>query len=351
MKKLILIIVFIVTGFCLNAQSHHDKQKVNTFTNPVLPSGADPWVIYHHGYYYYMQTMGNHLELWKTKDMAALRDADKKTIWLPPASGPYSKQIWAPEIHFINGKWYVYFAADDGRNESHRIYIIENSSPDPMSGDWIFKGEITDSSNKWAIDPSVFEYKEQWYMIWSGWQDDVNGQQNIYIAKMKNPLTIEGERVEISYPKYRWEKHGDLKNDRIKHLSVNEGPEILKHNGEVFLVYSASACWTDYYALGMLKLVNESNLLNIHSWKKYHKPVFKQSPENSVYATGHNGFFKSPDGKQDWIIYHANEKPGEGCGNKRSPRMQPFTWNKNGTPDFGIPVKTTERLKVPSGTW
>lgn len=350
MKKIILVIVLILTGFSVNAQNHHDKQKVHTFTNPLLPSGADPWVIYHHGYYYYMQTMGDRLELWKTKDMAALRDAEKKTIWLPPPSGPYSKQIWAPEIHLINGKWYIYFAADDGNNATHRIYVIENKSKDPMKGHWTFKGKITDPSDKWAIDASVFEYEKQWYIIWSGWQDDMNGQQNIYMAKMKNPWTIEGNRAMISYPEYSWELHGDLKNDPVKHVSVNEGPEILKHDGDVFLIYSASGCWTDYYALGMLKLINKNNLVTPNSWEKYPEPVFKQSPANSVYATGHNGFFKSPDGTQNWIIYHANGKPGEGCGNKRSPRMQPFTWNKNGTPDFGVPVKTDSLMEVPSGT-
>lgn len=352
--KILLIIsafTFVLFSSC-SGQKQEDKaiKETKTFTNPILPSGADPWAIYHDGYYYYMQTMGNRLVIWKTKDLAELSSAKKKTIWRAVPHTNYSHGIWAPELHFINDKWYVYFAADNGANKTHRIYVLENNSADPLHGEWEFKGKIAAPSDKWAIDGSVFGYKNKWYMIWSGWEGDKNGQQNIYIAQMKDPWTIEGKRVKISSPTYAWETHGDLPGQVPPHVYVNEGPEILKHNGDVFLVYSASGCWTDFYALGMLKLINKKDILNPDSWKKYSKPVFKQAPENNVYAPGHNSFFKSPDGSEYWILYHANDHPGAGCGGERSPRMQPFGWNKDGTPDFGVPVKTGEPLPVPSGT-
>ena len=84
------------------------------------------------------------------------------------------------------------------------------------------------------------------------------------------------------------------------------------------------------------------------SWIKNPQPVFKQSPANGVYAPGHNSFFKSPDGQQDWILYHANDKPGQGCGRFRSPRTQPFKWNEDGTPNFGEPVSTKLAIEIPS---
>ena len=127
-----------------------------TFTNPLLPSGADPWVIYQNGYYYYTNSAGSKLILYKTKNMADLGEAENKTIWTPPAGTMYSKELWAPELHYINHKWYMYFAADDGDNDHHRIYVLENPSADPMQGDWTFKGKVGDATNKWAIDVSVF---------------------------------------------------------------------------------------------------------------------------------------------------------------------------------------------------
>ncbi|TEB41310.1 glycosyl hydrolase family 43, partial [Flavobacterium circumlabens] len=63
---------------------------------------------------------------------------------------------------------------------------------------------------------------------------------------------------------------------------------------------------------------------------------------------GHNSFFKSPDGSEDWILYHANSKPGEGCGEKRSPRMQPIKWDKNGNPVIGDPLSEETVLAIPA---
>lgn len=325
-------------------------QNTSTFTNPLLPSGADPYSFYKDGYYYYTHTQQNKLTIWKTQNLADLKTAESKTIWTPPAGTMYSKELWAPEIHFIKGKWYMYFAGDDGDNNHHRMYVLENSSPDPMKGDWIFKGKIADeSADKWAIDGDVFEHRGQLYMIWSGWEGDKNGQQNIYIAKMKNPWTITGGRSKISGSDFDWEKHGDLNEPNLKHVNVNEGPQILKHGKKLFIIYSASGCWTDFYALGMLTADANADLMNPKSWKKSPEPLFKQSPENKVFAPGHNSFFKSPDGKEDWILYHANSEPNQGCGKFRSPRMQKFTWNADGTPNFGVPVQENEVLAVPSG--
>ena len=326
-------------------------QQHRTFTNPLLSSGADPWCIYKDGFYYYTNTTGRNITLWKTKSIAGLKSAEKKIVFTPPATGAYSKELWAPEIHFLHGKWYIYFAADSGKNIDHCLWVLENSSADPLNGEWILKGKLTTPEDKWSIDGSLFEHNQQLYAIWSGWEGDVNGQQNIYIAKMKNPWTVEGERAKISSPELSWEIHGDLNNaDDVPHVNVNEGPEVLVHDNKVFLIYSASGCWTDFYALGMLTASADSDLMNPASWKKNPEPVFKQSPENSVYAPGHNSFFKSPDGKEDYILYHANAKPGQGCGGFRSPRAQKFTWNKDGSPNFGVPVKEGEILNVPSGT-
>ncbi|HEA28438.1 MAG TPA: glycosyl hydrolase family 43 [Leeuwenhoekiella sp.] len=319
-----------------------------TFSNPILPSGADPYSTFHDGYYYYTNTLGNKLVLWKTKNLTNIQEAESKTIWTPPEGTMYSKEIWAPEFHIIDGKWYVYFAADDGNNRNHRMYALENTSEDPFKGEWEFKGKVSASPDRWAIDGNVFQYENELYMIWSGWEGNANGQQNIYVAKMTNPWTIDGNRVLISEPSYVWEKQGDL-NDEINppHVNVNEGPQFLEHNGKVFIVFSANGCWTDYYSLGLLHFTG-GDVLDPAAWEKQPKPIFTKSEENSVYAPGHNSFFKSSDGNEDWILYHANSNPGDGCGGKRSPRMQKIKWNDDGTPNLGIPVSEKMILKIPS---
>ncbi|HVG15376.1 MAG TPA: family 43 glycosylhydrolase, partial [Chitinophagaceae bacterium] len=131
------------------------------------------------------------------------------------------------------------------------------------------------------------------------------------------------------------------------YLKINEGPQSLTKNDRLFIIYSANACWLDYN-LGMLTYTGKGNLLNRKNWKKHPKPVFAQVPEESIYAPGHNSFFKSPDGKEDWILYHANPTETDGCGVKRAPHMQKISWNKDGTPNLGKPSR--KPMKLPSGT-
>src|SRR6476619_1859578 len=119
-------------------------QNSQTFVNPVLKSGPDPWVIYRDGFYYEMNTTAVNLTIRKARSIADLQQAQRKIVWVPPTNTPYSAQIWAPELHFVRGKWYIYFAADSGKNETHRNWVLENASADPLRGDWVFKGQLTD---------------------------------------------------------------------------------------------------------------------------------------------------------------------------------------------------------------
>lgn len=316
----------------------------DSFVNPLLPSGPDPWVLQKDSTYYYLNTFGNKIAIRATSRMSELKNATPVTVWTPPAAGGYAKEIWAPELHYLDNKWYIYFAADDSMNEHHRIYALQCSGQDPLADTWTFKGKIADTlADKWAIDASVFTYNHQLYMVWSGWPGDSNVEQDIYIARMKDPLTMDGSRVMISSPTYAWEKMGGSP-------AVNEGPEaIINPNGDLFLTFSASGCWTDSYSLGLLSLKKNGDPLQAGDWIKSAAPVFSSIAENGAYAPGHNGFFRSRDGKEVWIIYHANASEKQGCGDARNPRMQPFRWSADGTPSFGDPVKINTPLQKPGG--
>lgn len=345
-KSFAAALLVVILQSCTN---HLYNVEPRTFTNPIFISGADPWITYNDGYYYFTSTGGSRLFIRKAKNLDDLKNAESKTIWTPPQGTSYSKELWAPELHRIDDKWYMYFAADNGSNTNHRMYVLENASRDPLSDTWEFKGKVNDPSDKWAIDGSVFEYDGKLYMVWSGWDGDTNGQQNIYLALMKNPWTIDGQRVKISSPELKWETVGDLNNPNdVPHVNVNEGPVALQHKGKLFVVYSGSGCWTDSYCLGLLSYDGKGDILNSSSWVKNPEPVFKGNPANKAFSPGHNCFFKSPDQKEDWILYHANPSAGQGCGRFRSPRAQKFTFSKDGTPVFGEPVNIDVPWQVPS---
>ena len=314
----------------------------NVFSNPLLNSAPDPWVVQSGNWYYFTHTTGNSIRLYRTAEMHELANADAKTIWSPPSTGMNSKHIWAPEIHFLRDRWYFYYAADDGENKNHRMWVLENPAKDPFDGTWTDKGKLLLADDKWAIDGSPFEHNGQLYFIWSGWAGDVDVQQNIYISKMSDPFTPEGERVVISMPTLDWETGSGSPY-------VNEGPQFISHGDKIFIVYSAGGCWTDDYALGLLTADSGSDLLDPASWTKTQTPVFTKNTDGQAFGPGHNGFFKSPNGEEDWIIYHANPSAGQGCGSNRSVRMQSFTWDENGMPVFGKPIPLGQKIQTPAG--
>lgn len=311
------------------------------FRNPLLASAPDPWAIYHDGFYYVMHTTGGDLRIYKTPKMSLVGQSTYRSVWSPPGS-PATRDVWAPELHRVNNKWYLYYAAVVTPNNQHRMYVLENEAADPLTGMWVSKGQVQLAEDKWAIDGTLLNLNGRLYFAWSGWEGtNDNGRQNIYLSRMRNPWTADGLRVLVSTPTYDWEKQGTP--------DVNEGPEFLTHNNKVFLVYSASHCSTDAYALSMLTADTTADLTKPASWTKTATPVFGPTAGDGAYGVGHNGFFTTPDGSENWLLYHANPQAGQGCADRRSMRMQPFTWKADGTPDFGKPAPLSASLRRPSG--
>jgi len=342
----------LLLGWLLGCKESSDSQsgpsvtplpETTTFKNPLLASGPDPWVIEKDGFYYYMATTGGNLTLRKTAKMSELGSAVSTVIWTPSASGVNSRDIWAPELHFLDGKWYVYFTAGPGQCcAGQRLWVLENSATDPTTGTWVEKGQIAvPGQDLWAIDATILEQNGGRYLVWSGHANASTEEQRLYITRLSNPWTITGPRAELSRPQYSWEKIGPV--------PVNEGPQILQRNGKTFLVYSASHCTTDSYALGMLTASSTADPMDPAVWTKTAMPVFTSRAAGGAFGPGHNSFFKSKNGQQDWILYHANPEPGKGCENTRNPRMQPFTWNSDGTPNFGTPAAIGVELPEPGG--
>ena len=315
-----------------------------TFTNPLLASGPDPWVYQKDGFYYYMHTSGDRIRIWKTKSMSKLNFAVPVTVWTKPSSGPNSENVWAPELHFFNNKWYIYYTAGSSDvNTSQRLFVLENSSADPTQGTWVDKGMLKDpAADFWAIDANLFTYNGSTYVLWSGHSTVSDLTQRIYIAKMQDVTTMATGRVEISTPTFTWETVG--------FPAVNEGPQvIINPAGLPVLVFSASSCFTDAYCLGMSALKPGGDPLVPTDWVKSQTPIFSTDAGSSAYGPGHCSFFKSPDNTENWLLYHANTAPNQGCGDVRNPRIQKFTWNSNGTINLGTPVKINIPIQKPSG--
>ncbi len=311
-----------------------------TFQNPLGP-GADPFVVQYDGYYYLtMTTDGQSVQITRTKSLEDITPNNPASVsvvaWNAPAGTAYSSQVWAPELHHIGANWYIYVAASDGNNANHRMQVLERDDPDPF-GPFYYKAQLAATTDRFAIDGTVLEWQNSLYFVWSGWPGFTDGQQNLYIAEMRNPWTLRGDRVLISTPQYAWEKNG---------LPINEGPEVLIDNGHLQIIYSASGYWTPQYALGELTYNGTGSLLSAASWIKSALPVF--APTSQVAGVGHASFTKSPDGTEDWIVYHAHANPTV-FNEDRVVRIQPFTFFPDGSPNFGSPLPPGQAIPVPSG--
>src|SRR4051812_8106401 len=209
-----------------------------TFTNPIAP-GADPWVVWHEGFYYWCASE-NDLAVAVFRSERLTAPGEKIIVWRPADRGPHSREIWAPELHRLDGKWYIYVAASNGRNETHRMIVLEATTDVPRAA-FHFKAELytgdeiaTRRNNRWAIDGTILEHGGQRYFLWSGWQDG-RDEQSLYIATMANPWTLATSRVRIcANYNFSWERVDETTATR----GLNEAPQVLTRNGRVFVAYS-----------------------------------------------------------------------------------------------------------------
>ena len=315
-----------------------------TFRNPLNTAyGSDPFMLYYNGYYYLAATTwGTTLTMKRGATVQALKNASTTVIW-SDSNTARSGNMWAPELYLLdNGagqlRWYHYYTAGDGSDlGTQRPYVLESDGTDPM-GPYHFKAQLL---NYWAIDGSLLKVGSQLYFMFSAWDASY---QKLWLIAMSNPWTVTGTRTQLSMSTYDWEKEGTA--TPVTNNYVNEGPNALYHGGRTFVTYSASQCGSPGYKLGMLELV-ASNPLATASWTKSATAVFQTA--NNAYGSGHNGFFKSPDGTEDWLVYHATTNAAGSCWTDRTTRIQRISWNANGTPNFGVPLALSTDITVPSG--
>ncbi|UVS79128.1 family 43 glycosylhydrolase [Actinokineospora sp. UTMC 2448] len=308
------------------------------YTNPIAAQRADPHIVKHSdGYYYFTATVPEYdrIVLRRATTIQGLATAPESVIWRRHASGEMGAHIWAPEIHFINGRWYVYFAA--GRTDDVwriRPYVLENSSADPMTGSWVERGRVNVPWDTFSLDMSTFTVNGVRYLTWAQAEPGISTNSNLYLARMgANPWQITGPVARLTVPTLAWETRGGVR--------VAEGPAVVQRNGRVFMTYSASATDANY-CLGMLTASASADLLNPASWTKSPNPVFQSNAATGQYGPGHNSFTTSEDGQSDILVYHDRDYRDIAGDPLRDPnrrtRVQKFYWKPDGTPDFGIPV-------------
>jgi len=308
------------------------KSFSQTYNNPIAEMRADPWVYKTEtGIYYLIATVPEYdrIVIRQASTINGLKQAEEKVVWHQHTTGEMGHHIWAPELHRINGTWYIYFAAGEAENHwKIRMWVLSNTSENPMEGTWTEEGRIKTNIDSFSLDATTFEHQGKRYLIWAQNVRGGNHGTALVLSEMKNPTTLTGPEIVITEPEFSWER---------EKYNVNEGPAVIKRNGRIFVAYSASAT-NHNYCMGMLWIDEAADLLNASNWHKSPAPVFYTNEALKRFGPGHNSFTVSEDGVTDIIIYHArNYKEIQGnelADPNRATRARVVQWTASGFPDF-----------------
>lgn len=273
------------------------------YSNPLIEKRADPQIYKHtNGTYYFTATLPAYdgIMLRSSNTIEGLRDAQETVIWRKHDEGDMSHYIWAPEIHYVDGSFCIYFAAKaidslDHTIMPHQIYILRCSGQDPLKDPWFEEGKMDTGWNSFSLDATTFFHNGSRYFVWAQMADPKESNSNIYIAKMKDFKTLELPAVCLTKPTFDWECIG---------FKVNEGPAVVIKDGFVCLTYSASATDANY-CVGLLKLAINDDPLDVSAWTKADQPILKTDESIQEFGPGHNSFTYSEDDKEILFVYHS----------------------------------------------
>ncbi|KAF4458596.1 Alpha-N-arabinofuranosidase 2 [Fusarium albosuccineum] len=307
--------------------------SASAFTNPIRnPGGGDPQVTYFDGYYYLISTEWTNLQLSRAKTIEGLKTATPKVIYTD-SNASRCCNVWAPEIHYFDGKWYLYYTAGlSGDNLTGQRSHVLKGGASPWDS-WSYGAQLT---TDWGIDGTILRFNG-WgnYFVYScmtGVQ-----YQSTCVRKLGADYTSVGSLSIISQPDQSWEKSG---------TPVQEGQNALYFGGKTYIAYSANYCWTPDYCVALLEWDGKTDPAKAAAWKKSNGCVLKSG--NGSYGTGHNSFFRSPNGQETWITFHATSNKNGACDDSRYAMVQPLTANADGSPNFGSVQAFSHQFNEPA---
>lgn len=329
---------------------------------------ADPYITKaDDGYYYFTasfpmygsgdKTGYDRVILRRSKTLEGLKNAEEKTIWNCDDSQKCFRHIWAPEMHKIKGKWYVFYAASDSSTDKFHIdcNVLMCKGNDPYTDEWEEKGKFqkqaddSKSFGGFSLDMTYFENNNKHYVIWA---EKTGAVSKLSMAEINpdEPWKIITQPITLSTPEYSWEKNNGQE--------INEGPSVLKHDGKVFVAFSASTTGPEY-CVGLLYADAASNLMDPKSWTKKKEAALTSGDLPEEYGPGHNSFTVDDAGNPIFVYHSRPENCYKGaCGYKgqnplydpcRSAHLRKVTWGADGLPvlnseplNFGNTGKKTE---------
>ncbi len=317
------------------------------YPNPFIEQRADPFITKGSDSVYYFTAsypaFGDELHgydriiLRKSGTVKGLHDAEEKTVWTAHESGIMSRHIWAPELHYIGGVWYIYFAAATSEDKwDLKPYVLRCTGSDPLSDKWEELGAVQPLADDslsfrcFSLDMTYFSHKGRHFLIWA----QIEGASSLFMAETTEdcPWRLISKPILLTKPEYAWEKVV---------YPVNEGASVLKTNEKIYVFFSASGTGAEY-CMGRLEADADSELTKPENWTKLPCPVLSTADTDGEAGPGHNSFVTDENGDL-LLVYHsrpASHLTGE-CGTFleeslydpcRHTRIRKVRFDKNGAP-------------------
>ena len=317
------------------------------YQNPFITERADPFITkLSDGYYYFTASYPayksaengyDRIILRRSRTVEGLAAAEEKAIWVAHKEGIMARHIWAPEIHEIDGRIYIFFAGANSDDVWHiRPYMLRLEGNNPMEDSWTELGKVKASEgddvsfNSFSLDMTHFEHKGKHYLIWA----EIIGDSSLFMAEIdpKEPDVLTSKPILLTKPEYDWEKVV---------YRVNEGASVLKTEDRVYVFFSASGTGAEY-CMGMVYADNDADLMNKESWTKINEPVLSTKDLVGESGPGHNSFVTDENG-QLLCVYHARPESHlrKECGTYweeslydpcRHARIREVKFDENGVP-------------------
>lgn len=337
-------------SLCDDAKITHminGKIKQKHFTFPFAAGRADPCIGRWNGHYYFVATNDldqNHtIYIRESDSIEGLQNAPEHLILDSEMYDEIGNLLWAPELHEIEGRLYIFLAATKQEffeEASHVMALMEGGNPINKK-DWsrpvkVVKADGTqlcEAGKEITLDMTCFQWKQNYYAIWSQRQflpDDLGAW--LYIARLdkREPWKLFTEPCVLSKPEYGWENN---------HTFVNEGPFALVHDDRLIITFSGGGIDTSY-TVGYLELLPDGDPLDKMSWRKNNYPILSSFSVNGEFGTGHNSYI-CDEGGFVWNVYHARPS-AEG---ERSAGIRLVHFDIDGIPMLDV----TEEQDLPNG--
>ncbi len=295
-----------------------------TFSNP-LYQGEDPWVV-KQDQSYYVCTSGplNPTAVYVSKSPTLLDRGEKIKVW--EGAGSYNR-VFAPELHFVRGKWYIYFCADAKSHDwKHMAVVLESKSENPLDG-FIDKGILftgDDRGNQPANDITVTTIDGQLYAFWGSLGE--KGGDTVQMAKMESPVKISENRKSIAM-------HA-------------EGPRFITAAEKLIMTGAPGQFASkNYHLTGIVHEPKKGQLSDPLAWRDL--GTLLESTDD-VWGPSRASFTTSANGSENWVMYHSKIFSADDNG-IREVNIQKFTFNDEGFPFFGKPISPTISQPLPAG--